>query len=279
MSPSIRRLAEIMASAVVETVYPKVCAGCGMRGTWLCIYCEHTVPSAIQPVSCPRCGVPKLGRRCGCADLDHAIAVARSAYVYDGWVATAVKGVKYHGESARAGHLASLMMPALSGFGPLDGIIPVPLHGSRERERGYNQAALLSEGLASNSGVPVLNVMRRVRKTVSQTTLSGHDRMENVAGSFSINPTWVPPTGGRYLLVDDVRTTGATLNACADALRPVQPATVGILTFALDVHREQVEELRAYEANARASGGVAPPPLVGSPSGPMHLPQGRHRGP
>jgi ComF family protein len=279
MSPSIRRMARIVLSAAVETVYPKICAGCGMRGTWLCAYCEPSVPAALLPISCPRCGVPKLRNHCGCANLDPIISKACSAYIYDGWAATAVKRVKYQGEPARVEHLVSFMLPALLQFGPIDGLIPVPLHPSRERQRGYNQAMLLAGGLASSSGVPLLNVLRRTRKTASQTTLSGHERTQNVSGVFAVDPTWVPPLGGRYVLVDDVRTTGATLNACAGALRPFQPSMIGVLTFALDVHREQVEELRQYDAAARARAIIAPGSPAASPSAPRRLPRGRHRGP
>jgi ComF family protein len=223
--------------------------------------------------------VPKLRNHCGCANLDHIISQAQSAYIYDGWVATAVKRVKYHGEPARAEHLASLMLPALLRLGTIDGLIPVPLHASRERQRGYNQAMLLAEGLASSTGVPLLNVLRRSRETASQTKLSGHERIRNVSGVFSVDPAWAPPQGGRYVLIDDVRTTGATLNSCADALRSLHPAMLGVLTFALDVHREQIEELRQYEASSKANGVNAPAAPATSLSAPIHLPRGRHRAP
>lgn len=236
MSPSIRRMAQLVVAATIETVYPRVCAGCGMRGTWLCRYCESTTPHASQPISCSRCGVPALGHRCACSTLDALIARCRSAFVYDGWVATAVKALKYHGEWARAEHLAQFLVPELESFGPITGIIPVPLqHPSRERTRGYNQAVILAERLASSTGSTMMDVLHRTRKTASQTTLSGPERARNVAGCFRLHDTWVPAPGGRYVLIDDVRTTGATLNACAEALRSVQPSMVGVLTFALDL--------------------------------------------
>lgn len=176
---------------------------------------------------------------------------ARSAYVYDGWVANSVRTVKYHGEPARAEHLALAMLPALRQLGSVDGLVPVPLHPSREKRRGYNQAALLAEHLSRATGTPVLDVLRRTRKTISQTELSGSERKRNVEGVFALDPDWVPPAGRSYVLVDDVRTTCATLNACAEVLKAVRPFTIGVLTFAMDMQREDVELLRVYEAKMR----------------------------
>ncbi|HEV2072346.1 MAG TPA: hypothetical protein VGR29_01775 [Thermomicrobiales bacterium] len=138
------------------------------------------------------------------------------------------------------------MAPLLSAFGHVDALIPVPLHASKAKQRGYNQSELLAEDVSKLTGVPVLTVLRRARKTISQTSLSGHDRKLNVTGVFESDATWVPPAGGRYVLIDDVRTTGSTLNACAEALRPLQPVMVGALTFALDMHRDRLAELREY---------------------------------
>lgn len=246
MTISIRRIGRMALATVVEAVYPKICAGCGMRGVWLCNYCQLTVPSCNLPISCSRCGVPTLRGGCGCADLDPLIACARSAFVYNGWTATAVKRLKYQGESSRAEHLALHMAPLLSAFGHVEALIPVPLHASKEKQRGYNQSTLLAEEVGRLTGGPVLTVLRRTRKTISQTSLSSHDRKLNVAGVFERDATWVPRASGRYVLIDDVRTTGSTLNACAEALRPLQPVMVGALTFALDMHRDRLAELREY---------------------------------
>lgn len=277
MSLRIRRLGSYVTSIIVETVFPRVCAGCGMRGTWLCEECATTVPAATQPISCMRCGVPRLRGRCTCIDLDPIIAVARSAFVYDGWVGTAVRGTKYHGEAARAADLGSRMAPLVAAFGRVDGLIPVPLHPARERERGYNQSALMAKEIARRTGVPVFDVVQRTRRTVSQTTLSGEERQKNVHGAFAVDPAWAPAPGKRYILIDDVRTTGATLNACAATLEPFQPAMIGVLTFAMDMHRDDVERLRAYETGMHRVSGTAP----GAPPrhGPTYPPRGPRRAP
>lgn len=245
MASSIRRIGRKLVSTVVETVYPRVCAGCGMRGEWVCEFCAPLALPAWGSGSCRRCGVPVLHGHCKCGDLAPAIDVARSAYVYDGWVSSAVHLVKYHGEPARAEHLAGEMVPLVAHFGSIDALIPVPLHPSRERERGFNQSVLIATHLGKAIGVPVVQGVHRTRRTDSQTRLSGRDRRANVRGAFAAAPDWVPAPGKRFVLVDDVRTTGATLNACAGVLDAFAPAAIGVLTFAVDMLPGDVELLRA----------------------------------
>lgn len=239
-------MSRAVLSGVVETVYPRTCAGCGLRGVWLCTMCEEAVAPATVRISCSRCGVPVISRRCGCLGLPMVVSRARAAYVYDGWVATAVKRAKYEGEWARLEPMAAMMTGALAELGPVDCLIPVPLHPARERDRGYNQSRVLAEHLGSISGVPIKDVLRRTRQTVPQVTLSGRERGENVSDAFECDPSWVPVPGGRYVIVDDVHTTGATVGACAAALQAVRPASVGVLTFALDLPRDRVLALNAY---------------------------------
>lgn len=253
MLTSIRCVLRRIGHAAVEVVYPKVCAGCGMRGMWLCEFCEPAVPPLRAVPCCQRCGVPRLRARCWCRELAPAIDRARSAYPYDGWAAASVRRLKYEDEPARAEHLAALMAPHLAAFGPIDAFVPVPLHRSRERERGYNQAERLAAALSGVTGIPVAPMLHRTTATVSQTTLSAKDRRSNVAGAFALEPTWHPRPGGRFVLVDDVRTTGSTLGACADALAVCRPARIGVLTFAVDITGERLDALRALRP--ASSGG------------------------
>jgi competence protein ComFC len=258
VSTIIRRATKRAGRALVDTVYPKTCAGCGLRGEWLCDMCDEETLRLDHPVECLRCGHPMLAGRCRCADVSAAIQRARAYAVYDRWTATAVKRLKYLGEPDRARHLASLMAPMLAGFGPVDGLVPVPLHPSKQRARGFNQSRLLAERMSELSGVPMLDVLVRTKKTVSQTSLSGHERKENVAGVFAPDPLWHPYPDQRYVLIDDVRTTGSTLNECAEVLQRTSPAMIGILTFAMDMQPGELKAYRDYVSGLRKSGMRVP---------------------
>jgi competence protein ComFC len=114
---------------------------------------------------------------------------------------------------------------------PVDVLVPVPLHRRRVRERGYNQSRLLAEHLGHSVGVPVVcDALRRTRYTVSQTHLSADERRQNVAGAFFCANLSLQDK--RALLIDDVCTTGSTLEACSVALRAGGARSVWALTLA-----------------------------------------------
>lgn len=258
MNGSIRRAASAVGRVLVDTVYPRTCAGCGMRGMWLCDVCLSETLTLDLPGGCNRCGEPLFGSSCGCADLPAIVDIARAAAVYDGWVSAAVKRLKYDREPDRAVHLVDFLFPMLAAFGHIDALVPVPLHLSRERDRGFNQSALMAGHLSRMSGIAVAPMLERTRKTVSQTTLSGRKRRENVANVFTVSSSWQPRPGLRYVLIDDVRTTGATLGACASELEAHGASRVGVLTFALDMRRDELEAYRETVRRHRTSGAATP---------------------
>jgi ComF family protein len=125
--------------------------------------------------------------------------------------------------------------PFRSDIRAADMVIPVPLHASRRRERGYNQAELLARAFASMQGLPVrTDVLMRVRATEAQTHLSQAERRRNVAGAFALSDPMAAKmiAGRRIMLVDDVTTTGSTLDAAAEPLRAAGAASVWGLAFA-----------------------------------------------
>ncbi len=220
-----------------------------MRGTWLCAACALTVPP-LGDRCCPRCGFPSGDHCRACRDLDPRIIRARAAYPFMGWVSESVRLLKYASETDRARSIVELMAPAAADCGDVDVVVPVPLHDRKLDERGYNQSAVLAEGIARSLGIPSCDWLSRTRHTASQVSLDRTDRLENVLGAFAVQPSWIPEPGIRVLLVDDVRTTGATFNACVYALAAIQPRSVTCLTFALDVPKR---ELQAW-----LSGGLPP---------------------
>lgn len=226
-------------SGVVESIYPRTCAGCGMRGTWLCELCETSIPR-LETGICFRCGAPLQAFCRSCPQLDRLIHQARAAYPYAGWVSTAVRSFKYADEWGRAEHLAALMFPMLDIFGRFDTIVPVPLHPAKLRRRGYNQAQLLAAAVGDHLNVPVHPLLIRTKDTVSQVTLRREERQSNLNGAFSLDPRWSAVPGNRVLLIDDVRTTGATLNACAGQLARTGPRRIAVATLALDLPEREL---------------------------------------
>jgi ComF family protein len=162
---------------------------------------------------------------------------ARAVGSYDGALRAIVHAFKYDGRRSLARPLAQLMQ--FRGASMLDGAscaVPVPLHPSRQRQRGFNQAADLARYL----GVPVVHALRRVRRTRSQTELPAGQRHRNVRHAFSIALTAAMAqqlTDAIVVLVDDVSTTGATLEACAHTLKAAGIKEVRALTAARAVVR------------------------------------------
>ena len=242
---SRQRFGGWLRSLVVDIVYPKICAGCGARGTWLCSWCAFTVPVLNEPL-CGRCGMPKLhGHDCWCGNMHSALRQARSLYPYTGWTAEAVKRLKYSDEFDRASQIGPLMSPLTAELGRIDALVPVPLHESRLASRGFNQSELLAEQISDLTGIPVKPMLVRTVATSAQVSLSLDDRRDNVRDAFSVASGWVPSPSDRLLLVDDVRTTGATLNACAVTLVLAGAGSVSAITFALDLQRRELDALIA----------------------------------
>lgn len=251
LQESIRRAADVVGRAVVDAIYPKTCAGCGMRGMWLCDLCElETLHFAIAG-TCHRCGERPFEGRCGCGDLPSVVDMARAFGAYDGWVSAAVKRLKYDREPDRARHLAGFLEPLLVEFGVIDALVPVPLHPRKERDRGFNQSRLIASSLSGATGIPIADLVLRTRHTVSQTALSGKQRRENVRDVFALNPIWHPRPHQRFVLIDDVRTTGATIGACATAISSAVPSRIGVLTVALDMQSNELTAFREVHRGLR----------------------------
>jgi ComF family protein len=141
-----------------------------------------------------------------------------AVFEYGGPVADAIQRFKYDGRSELGAALGSLMADAAYPWaGEVDAVVPVPLHWRRRRSRGYDQAALLARPVANALGIPaLLRGLRRLRNTPSQVDLPHSKRQTNIAGAFA---PWRLRGLRRVLLIDDVRTTGATLRAASEALR------------------------------------------------------------
>lgn len=216
--------------ALVDTIYPKRCAGCRERGKWVCDECLARL-TLFEPPLCAGCGVPEALETCGCADMVPALRQVRSAGPFTGWLRDAIHSFKYHHEWSRVDHLGPLLIPVVASLQPVDGLVPVPLHSRRLRDRGFNQSAVLAEMVGKRLNLPIVSALERTRATAQQTGLSAAERRQNVDGAFAVASA-SDLSGAHLLLIDDVVTTGAVLNACATTLVSGGAATLRAATLA-----------------------------------------------
>lgn len=183
----------------------------------LCRACFDALPEVGRP-SCARCGLPTAFETFVCEEcknVDCGFESACASLRYQGAGKELVHALKYGGYTRVVEKVAApLMLGALDGGTRFDAVVPVPLHRSRLRKRGFNQAKLLARGVASRINAPVSDTLEVVRSTRDQVELSAAERRANVAGAYAAKG----PVAGRILLVDDVFTTGATMSACARTL-------------------------------------------------------------
>jgi ComF family protein len=228
--PPLARLAQTF----LDLLFPPRCVGCGEQGVFLCRACVEAMPRALPP-RCPLCWQPdRRGEMCSrCAQARPTFAGARSLYLFQGPVREAVHALKYNHLSALARPMAAQMAVYLEAEAlPVDIVVPVPLFGRRQRLRGYNQSALLAREVGRLLGLPLAEggLVRRRDTPPQARSVDAEARRRNVAGAFVGERRRVE--GRRVLLIDDVMTTGATLDACAQALRQAGGASVWTLTFA-----------------------------------------------
>lgn len=206
-------------------------------GAWLCDDCLAQIPRVLPPlcVCCGRALPPdETAMLCArCQDQPLQITQIRTAVYFEGVVRKAVHRFKYNGLTALSEPLGELMASYwIEHPVPVDVVVPVPLHIARLRERGYNQATLLARELAARVNLIVDDrLLKRQRATAPQVELNARQRMENVRDAFRcVSKSAID--GKRVLLIDDVCTTGSTLEACAVALRAGGAHVVRALTLA-----------------------------------------------
>ena len=207
------------AWAGLDLVYPPHCSGCGRPGSRWCVECQSALRWVLSPV-CESCG-QSLSQSGLCLDCQLALppyTALRSVAFFEGTLRQALHRLKYAGDLALGEALACHLIQKYQQMDwGVELVVPVPLGIAREAERGYNQAALLAWPLALSVGLIYRpSALIKARETRSQVGLGFVERRLNIAGAFRADPTIVH--GKTVLVVDDVTTSGATLQACAEAL-------------------------------------------------------------
>jgi ComF family protein len=220
----------------LDLLFPRWCLCCGREGDYICPACRRSLP-VISPPVCARCGRPvAAGTLCpACAGAEVAIDGIRAPFLFDGLVRRAIHELKYNNLRDVAPALAGMLHEYLAENPlPCEVLVPVPLHPRRLRERGYNQSALIARELGRLSGAPVVegSLVRSAYKSPQVRSSGVEERRRKVADAFACRDRRL--AGIKAVLVDDVSTSGATLNACAAALKSAGAASVWGLVIALE---------------------------------------------
>lgn len=206
---------------LLDLIFPKFCVGCGIEGVWLCASCKKKIINVDKP-TCPSCNrLTDRGNFCRrCRPNSYLTGVIVAAYYDEGPLKEAIHNYKYNYIFDLKNDLASILIESLKKRWRKSALlIPVPLHKKRKAERGFNQAELLANVISKKQNIPILNnKLVRLKYTKQQVKLSGKKRRKNLSGAF----VWI---GNKeidkkiVLLVDDVYTTGTTLQECAKVLK------------------------------------------------------------
>jgi ComF family protein len=213
------------ASWTLSLLFPDHCAGCtAFLNAYEALFCQNcAITINLIEESCNCCAIPRIGGnaiRCqACHDSPPKFDHLWWAAEYGGAIQEAILRCKYRRQSHIANRLAGLFRQSPLEVLTWDKIVPVPLHRNRLQSRGYNQAALLAREIATRVGIPVnWGDLKRVKNTASQVHLSASARRVNLKNAFNVSQK-TAFAGAKVLLIDDVVTTGATMNACARALK------------------------------------------------------------
>jgi len=235
-----------IGNSFLDWVYPPRCMVCTnilplyQKTRWLCEGCsELLIP--ISPPICITCGAPVEEDEASCAPCRKRKRVFSNTavFVYDDVIRDVIHRFKYNGCPRYARGLAKIAVDSL-GTGYFDGVealVPVPMYIKKRRRRGYNQAEELASAFSDLTNVPTLHgYLKRIRDTKPQAGLTPAERANNLRGAFALGK----PVGLKsFLIIDDIYTTGETLDVCVDLLKQGGAEQIRCLTLAVAVKREK----------------------------------------
>jgi ComF family protein len=222
-----------------DLLYPPVCACCGKAGARFCETCASQVMPIASPI-CETCGAPvRPGESCmECAEHPPKFDKLRSWAAFSGPLREALHSLKYKSNLGLGEFFAEPLVRILKTEAwDFDAIIPIPLSKNHLRQRGYNQAQIIAKPISLLMGKILLeNAVVRIKETTSQVALSPQERYSNLRDAFLVNPAKLKAR--RVLVVDDVATTGATLNSCSEALKAAGIDKVYCITVAKALRKD-----------------------------------------
>lgn len=224
---------KVSSSQLANLFFPDNCPGCGTamhQGEKdLCIGCLFDMPfTRMHDLHFNSMEMRLHGR------FPFTAATALLFFMKDGKVQRMIHRLKYHGDKEIGRYLGRMLAQTLQGsarFADIDWVVPVPLHPRKRKARGFNQVDILAQGMEERGYISAPHALRRVENSVSQTSKNMMERWENVNGIFALNDVNLL-RGKKVLLLDDVLTTGATLEACASELMKIEGIQLYVATIA-----------------------------------------------
>jgi competence protein ComFC len=234
---------ENIPNALLDLLFPPHCVACQSLGVWLCSNCQGKIEIILPPV-CPICGLPSEDPQTfggstsvceRCQTLPLQLDGLRAYAFHAGPLRKAIHQFKYQDLRSLASPLGKLMSQGWATLTPsdlsIDAIVPVPLHPTRQRQRGYNQAALLATEVGVHLQLPIIqDVLVRTKATAPQVDLAAQERRANVQDAFRCTGNSL--SGKHVMLIDDVCTTGSTLESACATLREAGTRSVWAYTLA-----------------------------------------------
>lgn len=229
----------------LELIYPEknTCFICdvydeAIGGKYICSDCERKIKKIVPPV-CIKCSKPidyhKSTELCKeCSGDERYFEVSKSLYAYDGLIKNAIYSYKYYNKPYFYKLFGNMMIEYINkeNYSEYDYILSVPLHRSKLRHRGYNQSELLARHIADSLSIPYIDGLKRIKKTKKQSEHSKEERRKNLKDAFIVKASSDKIINSPVLLVDDIYTTGSTVNECAKALINYGVKKVYALTIA-----------------------------------------------
>lgn len=227
-------------------IFPPRCPVCGdivsPRSSIVCFSCKD-VPQQIREPRCKKCSKPILSEEAefcwDCSEKEFHYVQGAALWVYDDTMRNSIAAFKYGGRKEYGTYYSQQLLRVYGNWmkkiAP-DALIPVPLHKSREKRRGFNQAELLAGHLGKAMGVPVLgDVLVRDKKTKPQKELNDKERLKNLKQAFAVKAEkeGILDTLNKVILVDDIYTTGSTIEACTEVLKKAGVNNIYFLTLCI----------------------------------------------